>query len=58
MITKFMLILRNWKTSLSGALLLGLTGAMLANKITIEQFSIASGALVSLGLLNSKDVNK
>jgi hypothetical protein len=48
-------IIKNWKTTVSGLLILAMLGIYLLNKITTEQFLTATAFMVSVGLIASKD---
>jgi hypothetical protein len=47
--------LKNWKTSLAGVLVAGLTFAVAKGYIDKDTYFLIFGILVSLGLINAKD---
>jgi len=51
-------ILKNWKTTASGLLILAMLGVYLLNKITTEQFLTATTFLIGVGFISSKDGDK
>ena len=51
-------IMKNWKTNLTGIVIVALIFIYLLNKITTEQFLTTTAFLVSLGFFASKDNKK
>lgn len=52
------LIIKNFKTSISGVLVIICIILNFCNVITVEQLTVSTGLFVSLGLLASKDSEK
>jgi len=51
-------VVKNWKTGLSGLVILLLIAIYLLNKITTEQFMTATGFLTAIGFIAAKDGDK
>lgn len=51
-------LLKNWKTTLGGVLILVLTGLKADDKISTELFTTLVGVLTALGFAASKDADK
>ena len=48
-------IIKNYKTTIQGILIIGTVGLMLWHKITVEEMVAATGVFTALGLFASKD---
>ena len=50
-------LVKNWKTTLGGVCLMGCTVMMFLGKMDAKDFSVATGAIVSMIAFLSKDGN-
>jgi len=51
-------IIKNWKTTTSGVVIIALLAIYLLNKINTEQFLTATTFLIGVGFITSKDGDK